>query len=188
MPPSITCFRFVKAAAEGGETTLTDAFRIGAELKARHPEAFALLCRGPVFSLDDEGDIAGFRMLDHAIGPLDAAEEDIEPFHETSRLLLGMLHDRKKRILLPMASGEVLFFNNHRVMHGRLAVDPHATCARAPSNSTNSTQVCVSWPGVSAARAPTWCFPAAHFRDEMPRTIVHVFCRSTHHDLYTHQG
>ena len=163
MPPSITCFHFVKAAAQGGETTLTDALRIGTELKACHPEAFALFCRVPVFSLDSEGD--------RAIGPLDAAEEDIEPFCEAPGLLLGMLHDRKNRILLPVANGEVLFFNNHRVMDGRLAFDPHATCARAPSNSTNSTQVFVSWPVVSAARAPTWSFPVTRCPHQCPRRL-----------------
>ena len=143
LPPSITCFHFVQATGGGGESTLTDAFRIGVELRAENPEAFRLLARIPVtfhrrfyrrdkdyrirvpiFSLDDRAEIAGFRLLDRAIGPLDAAAEDVEPYYEALRALLERLYDERNQANVAMASGEALFFNNHRVMHGRQAFDP----------------------------------------------------------------
>jgi len=142
-PPAITCFHFITAATSGGESTLTDAFRIGADIKARDAKAFELLARipvtfhrrlyrrdkdyrirAPIFCLDEEGEIAGFRLLDRAIGPVDAAQDDIEPFYVALRMLLEMLYDESNQAAVPMQSGDVLFFNNHRVMHGRQAFDP----------------------------------------------------------------
>ena len=77
-PPSLTCFHFIRAATSGGENTMTDSFRIGAELRDADPEGFRLLStlpltfyrrlekqdrdfrmRAPVFSLDEDGEIAG---------------------------------------------------------------------------------------------------------------------------------
>lgn len=142
-PPAITCFHFIHAASEGGASTLTDAFRIGVEINKTDPEAFRLLSnipvtfhrrlyrrdkdyrvRAPIYSLDEQGEIAGFRLLDRAIGPIDAAEEDVEPYYEALRLLLEKLYDPDNQANLSLSSGEVLFFNNHRVMHGRHAFNP----------------------------------------------------------------
>ncbi|MDA0219592.1 MAG: TauD/TfdA family dioxygenase [Proteobacteria bacterium] len=141
-PPSVTIFHFVTAATSGGESTLTDAFRIGAELRRRDPEAFARLARhrvtfqrrlqeqdkdfrmaAPLFSLDEEGEIAGFRLLDRAVGPLDLPEEEVEPYYAALRLLLEMLYDEANQVTIPVAGGEALFFNNQRVLHGRKAFD-----------------------------------------------------------------
>jgi len=140
--PSVTVFHFVQAATQGGQSTLTDAFRIGAELRARDPEAFGLLAsrrvtfhrrlheqdkdfrmRAPLFSLDEEGEIAGFRLLDRAVGPLDLPEHEIEPYYAALRLLLEALYDEANQVTIPVASGEALFFNNQRVLHGRKAFD-----------------------------------------------------------------
>lgn len=136
--PSVTCFHFVRAAADGGESTLTDAFRVGAELRAADPEAFRRLAHhrftfhrrlhrqdkdfrmmAPLFSLDDEGEIAGFRLLDRAVGPLDLPEDEIEPTHAALRALLERLYDPANQAVMPMKSGEALFFNNQRLLHGR---------------------------------------------------------------------
>lgn len=142
-PPSITCFHFIRAAAEGGESTLTDSFRIAVELKTRDQAAFQLLARipvtfhrrfyrqdkdyrmrAPIISLDDMGEIAGFRLLDRALGPIDSPEEDVTPYYEALRLLLEMLYDERNQAAVPLVTGEALFFNNHRVLHGRQAFDP----------------------------------------------------------------
>ena len=119
-PPAITCFHFIHAASEGGASTLTDAFRIGVEINKTDPEAFRLLSnipvtfhrrlyrrdkdyrvRAPIFSLDEQGEIAGFRLLDRAIGRIDAAEEDVEPYYEALRLLLEKLYDPDNQANLP---------------------------------------------------------------------------------------
>ncbi len=137
-PPSVTCFHFVQASAHGGASTLTDGFNVGTRLQERDEEAFRLLStrpitfyrrlvnpdrdfrmRAPAFSLDEDGEIAGIRLLDRAIGPGDLPDGEIRSFYRAMRLLQQMLFDPAYRITLSRASGEALFFNNQRVLHGR---------------------------------------------------------------------
>ena len=141
-PPSVTIFHFVRAAKTGGESILVDSFRIGRMLKEEDPEGFALLAReratfqrklteqqrdfrmrAPIFSLDDEGEVAGFRLLDRGFAPLDLAEELVEPYYRAYRRLLTLLYDEANQLNIQVAAGEALFFNNQRVLHGRTAFD-----------------------------------------------------------------
>lgn len=141
-PPSITLFHFVKAAERGGESILVDTFRVGQALRDRDPEAFDLLAhqrvtfhrrlekqdrdfrmQAPVFSLDDEGEIAGSRLLDRAIGPLHLDEDLVVPYYRALKQLIAMLFDEANQLRVPVATGQTLFFNNQRVLHGRTAFD-----------------------------------------------------------------
>jgi len=141
-PPSVTIFHFVRAAERGGESILVDAFQIGERLRHDDPEAFDLLAhqratfhrrlyeqgrdfrmRAPVFSLDEQDGIAGFRLLDRGVGPLDLPEDVIEPYFAALRRLLAMLYDQANHLRIPVATGEALLFNNQRVLHGRTAFD-----------------------------------------------------------------
>ena len=138
-PPSVTCFHFIRAATRGGESTLADGFRAGTLLRDEDPEAFRLLSslpitfyrrldeqgrdfrmRAPAFSLDEDGEIAGVRHLDRAIGPADLPEDLIRPFYRALRKLQRLLFDPAHQVVIPVAGGEALFFNNQRVLHGRL--------------------------------------------------------------------
>ncbi|MBC6439177.1 MAG: TauD/TfdA family dioxygenase [Rhodospirillales bacterium] len=139
-PPSVTCFHFIRAAAKGGENTMTDGFRIGAILRDEDPVAFRLLAtlpltfyrrlegqnrdfrmRAPVFSLDEDGEIAGIRHMDRSIGPADMADDMIRPFYRALRRLQSLLFNPAHQVRVPVGSGEALFFNNQRVLHGRAA-------------------------------------------------------------------
>ncbi len=142
-PPSITCFHFVRAASSGGASTMTDGFRLGAVLRQEDPEAFELLSsvplthyrrlwkqgrdfrmRAPVFSLDDEGEIAGIRINDRGAGPLDMADDLVRPMLRALRKLEAMFFDEANQVMVPVGTGEALFFNNQRVLHGRTAFAP----------------------------------------------------------------
>ena len=142
-PPAITCFHFIRAAASGGESTMTDGFRIGAVLRESDPEAFRLLAtwpltfhrrldgqgldfriRAPVFSLDVEGEIRAIRHLDRAIGPADVPDEIVRPLYRALRKLQTLLFDPQNRVTIPVAGGEALLFDNRRVLHGRTGFAP----------------------------------------------------------------
>lgn len=147
-PPAITFFHVLTASAGGGGASiLVDGFRVGDILRQRDPAAFDLLSRAPqtyrrdlasdrvesevrefrcdarVFSLDFEGNLAGFRLLDRGAGPLDLPEAMIEPYFDALRGLLEILYDEAEQLSLPLATGDVLIFNNQRVLHGRTAFD-----------------------------------------------------------------
>jgi len=142
-PPSITCFHFVRAATTGGASIMVDGFQVGELLRREDPEAFHLLAtvpvthyrrllkqgrdfrmRAPVFSLDDEGEIAGIRLNDRGAGPLDVPDDLVRPILRALRKLEAMLFDETHHVTVPVGSGEALFFNNQRVLHGRTAFAP----------------------------------------------------------------
>lgn len=141
-PPAITFFHVIEASADaGGRSIVVDGFRVGEQLRAREPAAFDLLSRVPqpfhrlldgerdfrssarIFSLDEGGAIAGFRLLDRATAPLDAHEDLIEPYFAALRALLERLYDEAEQLLITLTPGDVLIFNNQRVLHGRTAFD-----------------------------------------------------------------
>jgi gamma-butyrobetaine dioxygenase len=147
-PPAITFFQVFKASEDGGGASiLVDAFRVAEVLRQRNPDAFHMLSHAPqtfhrdissdrtesdardfrcaarIFSLDFEGNLAGFRLLDRGAGPLDLPEHMIEPYFDALRLLLEILYDEAEQLSLPLVTGDVLIFNNQRVLHGREAFD-----------------------------------------------------------------
>ncbi len=50
-------------------------------------------------------------------------EDMIEPYFAALRGLLEITYDEDEQLVLPLEVGDVLIFNNQRVMHGRTAFD-----------------------------------------------------------------
>ena len=141
-PPGITFFHCLAASADGGASIFVDSFRIAEELRAEAPEAFYLLSHAPqrfyrlldeerdfrtegrIFSLDFEGNVTGFRLLDRGAAALDLPEPMIEPYFAALRKLLERLYREDQHLHLRLVPGDVLIFNNQRVLHGRTAFDP----------------------------------------------------------------
>ena len=142
-PPAITLFHLIKPSDDGGgHSILMDSFRLAGMLRSRDPEGFHLLshlpqyfhrdvrdgerefrCAARIFSLDFEGNVEGFRLLDRGAGPLDLPEDMIEPYYAALRGLLEIIYDEDEQLVLPLEAGDLLIFNNQRVMHGRTAFD-----------------------------------------------------------------
>jgi alpha-ketoglutarate-dependent taurine dioxygenase/DUF971 family protein len=147
-PPAITFFQVFKASEDGGGASiLVDGFRVAEVLRARDPDAFHMLSHAPqtfhrdissdrtesdardfrcaarILSLDFEGNLAGFRLLDRGAGPLDLPAHMIEPYFDALRSLLEILYDEAEQLSVPLVTGDVLIFNNQRVLHGREAFD-----------------------------------------------------------------
>ena len=143
-PPGITFFHVIQPSGEGGDSTLADSFRLADELKRKYPSAFEILCRvsasfhrdlvegrrfeyqHPVIQLDRDGAVSAVRLLDRGMAPVDCALDDVEPFYDALRLFLELAQDPAYAIQVRLESGEMLVFNNQRLMHGRTAFDPAA--------------------------------------------------------------
>ena len=141
-PPAITFFHVIKQSARGGESTLLDSFRLAARLRDNAPEAFELLStiparfhrsliegrlfefQRPVIQCDSDGDVNGVFLLDRGMAPVDCELNQVEPFYDALRLLMQLLDDNQDQIEVRLETGEMLVFNNHRLMHGRTAFDP----------------------------------------------------------------
>ncbi|MEM7564204.1 MAG: TauD/TfdA family dioxygenase [Pseudomonadota bacterium] len=141
-PPGITFFHVIKASIKGGASTLTDSFRLAQQLRTRDPKAFELLCRiparfhrrleegrffeyqHPVIECDHDGDISAVRLLDRGMAPVDCREDQVNPFYSALKKLLNLSYQGDGQIEFALQSGQMLVFNNQRLMHGRTAFDP----------------------------------------------------------------
>jgi gamma-butyrobetaine dioxygenase len=140
-PPGITFFHVVEQSEHGGESTLVDGFQVAETLKQQDPEAFRLLsttpvdfhreltegrifhASAPIIRVDRYGHLEGLRLLDRGTAPFDLAEEEVAAYYAAYRKWLSFLYDAGNHLIVKIRAGEVLVFNNHRLLHGRTAFD-----------------------------------------------------------------
>ena len=141
-PPAITLFHVLTQSESGGDSTLTDGFKLAEAFRAKDPAAFEVLCktparfhrvlregrsfeiRAPIISRDREGAVTGIRILDRGMAPVDVAPEEVEPFYDALRAFLDLLYGGEAQVKVRLEAGEMLVFNNQRLLHGRTAFDP----------------------------------------------------------------
>ena len=141
-PPAITFFHVIQQSTDGGASTLIDGFRLAEVFRKQNPAAFELLAsvparfhrsliegrlfeyQNPIIQIDSDGDITSLRLLDRALAPVDCAPEQVEPFYRAVRELLSLVYAGEGMIEFKLGAGEMLVFNNQRLMHGRTAFDP----------------------------------------------------------------
>jgi gamma-butyrobetaine dioxygenase len=138
--PGVQLLHCLAQSEDGGENLLVDGFRAASQLKARDPEAFAalaripatfrnryesvdLIARHPVIRLDDRGQVEAVHVNDRAMRPVEAEGEDVPAFYRGYRAFVERLRDPDNRIVVKLAPGDVLAFDNRRVLHGRAGYD-----------------------------------------------------------------
>ncbi len=127
--------------AEGGESTLTDGFRVAEELREQAPEAFDALTRvrpqflyvdddtvlensGPLIELDDRGRVRQVR-LSNRTERAGAEDPDLlERYYRARRRFTDLVEDPAYRIAFKLEPGDLLVMDNHRMLHGRAAYRP----------------------------------------------------------------
>lgn len=127
----------------GGLSTLVDCLSVCAQLRDEDPEGFSLLAsipvrysfrdknatlvaRRPIIALDGDGQVLGLHYsprLD-SLPVLPVAE--LVRFHRARRRLAELLSDPAYEIRFPLEGGDLMFFDNNRVLHGRTEFDPNA--------------------------------------------------------------
>lgn len=76
----------------------------------------------PVFCLDSNGNLKEVRISNAFSAPLDLPEEVIEPFYRAARKLMELYTDPKYCLKLGLQPGDMVMFDNHRILHGRTAI------------------------------------------------------------------
>ncbi|MCP4767794.1 MAG: DUF971 domain-containing protein [Gammaproteobacteria bacterium] len=141
-PPAITFFHVLAQSRQGGASTLIDGFRLAELLRQQNPGAFSILSRvpagfhrslnegrmfayqHPIIQTDSDGDVTSLRLLDRAMMPVDCDFDQVSAFYDALRALLTLSYSAEGMIEFKLEAGEVLVFNNQRLMHGRSAFDP----------------------------------------------------------------
>jgi gamma-butyrobetaine dioxygenase len=142
-PPGFIFFHAIRTGAgTGGTSLMVDGFHVAELMRTGTPELFELLTRhgvtfhrehaGEVFfaaeahviSLDAAGQVTGIRYNDRCIAPQTAPGDDIDSLIEALAELTRLICDPQNQFQHQLQPGEVLVFDNQRVMHGRSAFDP----------------------------------------------------------------
>ena len=141
LPPGYQFLHCLENGAEGGDSILVDGFRAAETLLEREPAAFRLLSRSPIdFRFQDRESDIRFRApviaLDEAgavvevrfnFAVMDAVRAPAERMGELCRALrrfAAIVRDPALECRYRLRPGELLVFDNRRVLHGRAAFDP----------------------------------------------------------------
>jgi gamma-butyrobetaine dioxygenase len=134
--PTIQLQHFVRADAEGGETTLVDGYKVAADLRATRPDLFDLLVtvalqfhfrdddnehehEAPVIELDTAGEVRALRYSNHSAQPFLMPPDRMEAYYEAYVTFGRMRESDRYRVTMKLGAGDLYIVDNRRVLHGR---------------------------------------------------------------------
>jgi trimethyllysine dioxygenase len=138
--PGLMLFHCVQFEGSGGESVFVDGFRVAETLEQNNPEAFEVLttiavpgqylgdgvhlrARRPVFRLDDAGMLAQISYNNHDRAPFRLRDEEMSAFYQALRMFNRLIEDPDNQLKLRLEPGELVLFDNWRVLHGREAFE-----------------------------------------------------------------
>ena len=139
--PGIQLLHCLASDAEGGESTFVDGFCAAEVLRRESPENFGTLCEVPIpflvkdgagfqyhkiptICVDEAGQLVEVHFNERTRGPLEL------PAAEMARVYRALAHFQEIAcrpdlcVEVKMKAGDMVAFNNRRILHGRKAFDP----------------------------------------------------------------
>jgi gamma-butyrobetaine dioxygenase len=141
MPPGYQFLHCVRNAAEGGESVFADAYMIADKVRRTDADAFRLLTsipnpyrfqdrqhdirvHRPMVSLDERDRVFDVRYSAHLMDSFDMPDTVMADYYSAYRLFMAETRDPANIITFKLKPGEMVVFDNRRVLHGRTAFDP----------------------------------------------------------------
>ncbi len=139
--PGLQLLHCLVNESDGGANQLCDGFAVAAEIRRNHPEAFDLLTRCPVrfrfveggsvdlesyvplIELDARGEIVGVRYNSRSAQPFDMDASVLADYYDAYRVLGEALYDPEAIIEFRLEAGQLMVFDNQRILHGRSGYD-----------------------------------------------------------------
>ena len=139
--PGIQMLHCLVNQAPGGDSTLVDGLAAAAALRRASPEMHAAMVkteldfrydigsdtvvnRGFVLDYDPNGRFRQIRFNTKIDEPILHSGIDLDAFYDGRRWLTQWLNDRAHQVTFRLEPGDVMFMDNHRVLHGRTEFDP----------------------------------------------------------------
>ena len=143
LPPGYQFLHCLVNASEGGASLFVDSLKVLEDLRSENLEHFRLLseyaipfrfhddehdiCQyHPIINLNTFGEIVEIKYNAHLADTFDLPEEVMHDYYLAYRNLMGRLREPRYTIKLKLQSGDMVVFDNRRVMHGRDAFDASA--------------------------------------------------------------
>lgn len=138
--PGIQLLHCLINETHGGLSTLVDSVKVVSLLAIEDPDGYALLCktpvrfrfidkgtelitRRPIINRDEQGRTLGVHYSPRLDGLPLLPVEALRRFHQARQRLGQLLVDPANEIRFRLADGELMLFDNSRVLHGRTCYD-----------------------------------------------------------------
>lgn len=137
--PGLQLLHCIVNETDGGESQLCDGFAVAEQLRSDDPAAFDLLAThpvrfryldtgsadlqhyGPLIETDTIGRVTGIRYNSRSASAFDIAADTLPDYYAAYRTFAEMLHAPEARIEFRLGPGDLMIFDNQRVLHGRSA-------------------------------------------------------------------
>jgi len=146
-PPGVQLIMAVVVDVGGGASTVVDGFSMAERLRADHPNAWRLLTTvafdypyrrpgvdlrwdAPLISLDHHGAYECVRRAPDLVGSPVVAADDTPALYQAMRVWTNLVEDPANQAQVRLEPGEVLVFDNHRMLHGRTGFELGASGRR----------------------------------------------------------
>ncbi|MDT3441378.1 MULTISPECIES: TauD/TfdA family dioxygenase [unclassified Pseudofrankia] len=139
--PTVQLLHCLRAAGEGGDTTLIDGFAAASRLRDVDAAAFdtltrvwlpfrydgpttILTARAPIIAIDNEGAVTQVRWNDRALQPPEVEPDQVAEVYRALAAFAAVVEAPDLAVTLRLTPGDCLIFDNTRVLHGRTAFQP----------------------------------------------------------------
>lgn len=134
--PTLQLLHCLVKAAQGGVTALTDGFKAAEVLRRDYPEDFELLStesvsfrfasdnaelshKARMITTDPQGNITNIRINNRSVAPFKVSFDKMAAYYRAYQRLMAIVQGEECKITLTLQEGELVLFDNERVMHGR---------------------------------------------------------------------
>ena len=142
--PGLQLLHCLESSTEGGESILQDGFMAAKVLRQENPEHFSLLSRNwvnfrfrdqqsdlhsrvPFIEVNDRDQVVKVRFNNRSVDTIKLAPELIGPFYKAYRHFAQILERDSLQISFKLQSGELMLFDNTRILHARKAYSKSGT-------------------------------------------------------------
>ena len=143
--PGYQFLHCIKNTVKGGNSTIVDGFSVANYLKNNEKEIFDILTNtevkfkdndytqkslrifySPIIKLNLEKNFDEIRINLGAMATLDIKSNKMKRFYEAYRFFYSLLHNKEYLVEFRLSKGDILCFDNRRVLHGRASFNPHS--------------------------------------------------------------
>lgn len=141
LPPGLQILHALRNEAEGGESLMADGLAVAEHLRREEPGIFKLLTettipfrfqdetgdyksRHPILEQDQNGSLAYVNWSNSTAAPLDVSYHKMPAMRAAIRRFVQHLESDRFLITRKLKAGEMMVFDNRRMLHGRNAFDP----------------------------------------------------------------
>ncbi len=136
--PGFQMFHCLQFDGEGGDSTLVDGFKVADDIRRSDPQAFEVLssvkvpaqylgdgvhlrAEHPIIELDTHGDPIQIAYNNYDRAPFSLPSARMSAFYRALKIFNRMVNDPANEIMMRLAPGTALLFDNWRLLHGRRA-------------------------------------------------------------------